>query len=100
MLALEPSRRVTAQEHLNHPWLRGLPSDELNVHFQPNSAQPTLTPEELKMYGDREALARAQAAGEIPSHNMNNTRQSRQELAALPQKASGLGFERGLRMVQ
>lgn len=49
MLSLEPSKRVTAEVHLNHPWLRGLPSPELNAHFLPNAPQPGLTESEIEL---------------------------------------------------
>ncbi|CAD7934992.1 unnamed protein product [Amoebophrya sp. A120] len=59
MLALNPSDRVTAQKHLQHPWLRGLPSPDLDAHFPPTMVQPNLTDEERIVYEQVYQLARA-----------------------------------------
>jgi hypothetical protein len=37
MLALDPDLRPTAQKALEHPWLRGLPSDYCNEFFKPQA---------------------------------------------------------------
>jgi len=41
MLKIDPAERITAQEQLKHPWLRGLPSDDLKELFTPTQIQPT-----------------------------------------------------------
>jgi len=38
MLALDPDLRPTAQRALEHPWLKGLPSDDCNEFFKPHAA--------------------------------------------------------------
>jgi serine/threonine-protein kinase SRPK3 len=59
LLDLDPDARATAQNHLNHPWLRGLPSpdcDEFN--------QPTGQTELAMAHATREEMARRAAQAE------------------------------------
>ncbi|CAD7930627.1 unnamed protein product [Amoebophrya sp. A25] len=54
MLQLSPSERVNAEQHLSHPWLRGLPSPMLDAHFPPNPVRPGMTGQEKLAYQDQE----------------------------------------------
>eukprot|EP00392_Amoebophrya_sp_AT5.2_P003879 g3884.t1 len=81
MLALNPENRVTAQQHLSHPWLRGLPSPDLDVHFPPTMLRPSLTEQERAVLGDRRvwapkggvAVAGAGAAQSSQSQNQSGS---------------------------
>eukprot|EP00397_Hematodinium_sp_SG-2012_P003069 GEMP01003077.1.p1 GENE.GEMP01003077.1~~GEMP01003077.1.p1 ORF type:complete len:898 (+),score=241.93 GEMP01003077.1:416-3109(+) len=49
MLCLNPSDRASAQEMLRHPWLRGLPSPELEELFHPEHPFATVDEQLLRL---------------------------------------------------
>jgi len=97
MLSLDPAQRVTAKKHLEHPWLRGLPSDELNAHFLPNAPQPVgtytgITPDDeskLRHLHQVQQKAQQQAQAQQSQQAQALTQQQQQQwLAAQAQVAA------------